>query len=152
MRQPSPCPLPRPPLILHCFLNMYISGIYMLARSFWIFIYFADDTNLLYANRSLRVVLERIVNDELNKIASWLLANKLTRNVKKSNNFIFHTYQKKLNYNVNITMFYSMTNKFISLESKEYIKYLGVLIDNRLTWKHHINCISSEISKTIGII
>ena len=76
----------------------------------------------------------------------------LTQNIKKSNYFIFPTYQKKLNYNVNITMFDSMTNKFISLESKEYIKYLGVLIDNRLSWKHHINFISSKLSKTIGVI
>ena len=65
---------------------------------------------------------------------------------------MFHTRQKKLNYNVKITMFDIMTNKFISLESKEYMKYLGVLIDSRLSWKHHINFISSKISKTIGII
>ena len=45
-----------------------------------------------------------------------------------------------------------MTNKFLALESKKYIKYLGVLIDNGLSWKYHINFIFSKISKTIGII
>ena len=32
------------------------------------------------------------------------------------------------------------------------MKYLGVLIDSNLTWKHHISYIASKISKSIGII
>ena len=32
------------------------------------------------------------------------------------------------------------------------MKYLGVLIDGNLSWTHHINYISSKISKGIGII
>ena len=32
------------------------------------------------------------------------------------------------------------------------MKYLGVLIDDNLSWKHHINYISTKISKGIGII
>ena len=32
------------------------------------------------------------------------------------------------------------------------MKYLGVLIDENLSWKHHINYIYTKISKGIGII
>ena len=32
------------------------------------------------------------------------------------------------------------------------MKYLGVLIDSKLTWKHHISHIASKISKSVGII
>ena len=39
-----------------------------------------------------------------------------------------------------------------SLERKNFFKYLGVLIDNNLSWKHHIDYIALKISKTIGII
>ena len=59
------------------------------------------------------------MNDELSKVASRLLANKLTLNIKKSNYVKFHTYQKTLNSNVNMIMFDSMTNNLISLESKD---------------------------------
>ena len=39
-----------------------------------------------------------------------------------------------------------------NLERKNFAKYLGVLIDNNLSWKHHIDYIALKISKTIGII
>jgi hypothetical protein len=38
------------------------------------------------------------------------------------------------------------------LESKTFIKYLGILLDSNLSWKAHIDYISLKISKTIGII
>ena len=40
----------------------------------------------------------------------------------------------------------------VSLECKTYVKYLGVLIDENLSWKHHINYTSTKIGKGIGII
>ena len=38
------------------------------------------------------------------------------------------------------------------LERKYFVKYLGVLIDNNLSWKFHVDYIALKISKTIGII
>jgi len=40
----------------------------------------------------------------------------------------------------------------MSLEKKDHVKYLGVLIDNNLSWKYHVDYITLKISKTIGII
>ena len=45
------------------------------------FYLFADDTNLLYADKNLRE-LEIKVNTELSKIYDWLVANKLSLNIK----------------------------------------------------------------------
>lgn len=42
--------------------------------------------------------------------------------------------------------------KSIPLECKNYVKYLGVLIDSNLSWRYHIDHISSKISKGVGII
>ena len=42
-----------------------------------------------------------------------------------------------------------MMKKF---ERKSFVKYHGVLIDNNLSWKFHVDYISLKISKTIGII
>ena len=41
----------------------------------------------------------------------------------------------------------------VSLESKVYIKYLGVLIDQNLSWKYHcdIDSIVTKISKNVGL-
>ena len=99
----TPCGVPQGSVLGPLLLLIYINDIDACSKLLDFYL-FADDTNLLYANKSLRV-LERIVNDELKKVASWLLANKLTLNIKKSNYVIFHTHQKKLDYNVKITMF-----------------------------------------------
>ena len=37
-------------------------------------------------------------------------------------------------------------------ERKDDVKYLGVIIDQHLSWKHHINYIALKISRNIGII
>ena len=39
-----------------------------------------------------------------------------------------------------------------ALENKDYVTFLGVLIDKHLTWKQHIDYNSSKISKIIGPI
>ena len=70
----------------------------------------------------------------------------------KTNFIIFHPYQKRLNYEIKLKLYDNRTNKFISLERKEYVKYLGVLLDRNLSWKHHISYIASRISRNIGII
>ena len=46
------------------------------------FYLFADDTNLLYADKNLKL-LETTVNAELCNIYDWLIANKLSLNIKK---------------------------------------------------------------------
>lgn len=128
---------------------IYIHDIYNSSDKFSFYL-FADNTNLLYADKNLKS-LETTVNVELMKIYNWLSANKLTLNIKKSNYVIFRPYQKELDYQVNLNIFYHNTNPFISLECKDNVKYIGV-IDSNLTWKNHIDYIASKISKTIGII
>ena len=85
-------------------------------------------------------------------VCEWLNKNKLTLNLKKSNYVIFHSHQKKLDYQVELKMFDNHSNNLINIECKEFIKYLGVIVDGNLTWKYHIDNIASKISKKIGII
>ena len=59
-------------------------------------------------------------------------ANNITLIAKKSNNVIFRPYKKKVHND-------NETNKSVnSLERKDCIKYLGVLIDENLSWRKHI--------------
>ena len=60
---------------------------------------FADDTSIFYSHKDLRNV-EMTLNNELAKVSEWLIANKLTLNVSKSNFVIFHPPQKKISKNV----------------------------------------------------
>ena len=69
--------------------------------------------------------------------------------MKKTDFVIFHPYQKRLNLEATLKIYDNHTHKQFSLERKDYIKYLGVIIDNHLTWKYHV---ASKISRNIGII
>ena len=69
-----------------------------------------------------------------------------------SNFVIFRPRQKKLNYYyINLKVTSNSTKVYPYLECKGYVKYLVVLIDNRLCWKYHcgVNYIISTINKVI---
>ena len=106
---------------------------------------FADDTNIYYEPSSLDK-LERTVNRELNKLFLWLNVNRLSLNIDKTNFIVSHPYNKPRKKCITI----KIINK--AIKEKEYIKYLGVLIDSTLSWKHHVSNISKKISRSIGIM
>ena len=109
------------------------------------FYLYADDTNIYYESSSLDK-LERTVNGELNKLYLWLNVNQLSLNIDKTNFIVFHSYNKPIKKSITI----KINNKAIIV--KEYIKYLGVLIDSTLSSKHHVSNISKKVSRSIGIM
>ena len=128
----------------------YINDIHTSSNTFN-FYFFADDTNILYVNKNLRS-LEATVNSALKKLYLWLVSNKLTLNTKKTNFVIFHPYQKSVYYLPQLKIFDTDTNQYVSLEMKNYVKYLGILIDKNLLWKIHIDNVATKLSKTVGLI
>ena len=55
---------------------------------------FADDTTILATNKSFPVLFD-IVNKELTNVDNWLIANKLSLNVTKTNYINFQTLGSK---------------------------------------------------------
>ena len=99
--------------------------------------FFAVDTNIYYESADL-VELEKTVNTELLNLSLWLKVNRLALNIDKTNFLIFHSSRRTVNRNVTL----KLDKKAIS--EKTHIKYLGVLIDSQLNWKHHIVNISKK--------
>ena len=66
--------------------------------------------------------------------------------IDKTNFIIFHPYNKPVKQHVTIKI-----NKKV-INEKEAIKYLGVLVDSSLSWKHQISNLNKEISRSIGIM
>ena len=87
--------------------------------------------------------MEKTINDELKKVNGWLISNKLSLNVGKSCFLKFSLLPKN---DINIKIASS------TLEQKRVTKYLGVLIDDKLSWKDHIQSINIKLRKGIGIL
>ena len=97
---------------------------------------FADDTNIYFEPENLDK-LQRIVNNELKKVKQWLDVNKLSLNIDKTNFIIFKSPQHSSLGTVNI----KIGNQ--PVKNSRYVKFLGVLLDENLSWKYHL----SELSK-----
>ena len=39
-----------------------------------------------------------------------------------------------------------------AINEKEYVKYLGILVDSSLSWKYQISSLTKKISRSIGVM
>ena len=102
-------------------------------------ILFADDTSIFYSTRNI-VDITCTVNNELEKLDIWFRVNKLSLNVNKTN-FIMFTNKKQLRPTVNIVL----NGK--NIEQVSHTKFLGVIIDDNLTWREQIKTVETKVSK-----
>lgn len=106
--------------------------------------HFADDTNLLYSDKSPKR-LKKIMESEFKLLYEWLCANRLSSNVAKTQFIIFRPPRKTLNNRIVLKL-----NNTIIHESSE-IKYLGLILNNRLSWKFHLE-LSKKLSRSVGML
>ena len=108
-------------------------------------ILFADDTNLFCSGKDLQE-LESIVNTQLTGVQEWLTLNQLTLNIKKSKFIIFKSHKKQLKRQLHLQLSGN------DLQRVEESKFLGIIIDQHLTWKNHIEYVVKKIIRTTGLL
>ena len=128
---------------------------------------FADDTQGLKAGKNLPELID-LVNIELKKWAQWFRTNKMAVNVNKTKFIIFHTRGKKVDldgkkiifdnndpsspFNTNLECeLERIHNNHTDPSSRSY-KLLGILLDEHLTFNHHIDYLKSKLSKALYCI
>ena len=116
------------------------------------FLLFADDTSLKSyldtknANFSLSQT-SSIINQELQKVHDWLAVNKLSLNVKKTKFMVFHTSQKDIKDYIP-----KLKIGGGDIERVENFNFLGLKLNEKMSWKPHVDMISNKISKYIGVL
>ena len=136
------CGVPQGSILGPTLFLLYINDIKNVSKLLK-FIIFADDTNIFYSNENIEI-LEATINTELEKLAYWFKANKLSLNVGKTSFILFS--KRRIQRDVNI----SIDDKAINKVNE--IKFLGVIIDKNLNWTAHIESVYKKIYKSIGIM
>ena len=106
-------------------------------------IHFADDSTLHISMNKNENIAPRI-NADLAVINTWLISNKLHLNIDKTKYMIFSMRDKPLDLSLVIG------NSHI--ERTNVKKFLGMYIDERLTFGDHTNKICLKMSRSVGVM
>ena len=112
-------------------------------------IVYADDTTVIVNGRNLKEAKDK-ANDVLTQFYEYFTVNKLSINESKTN-YMIYDFRNKTNKNKddNETQLYM---NGVKLNEVKKIRFLGVIINNQLTWTDHKMHIKSKICKALGII
>ena len=113
---------------------------------------FADDSTFINSMRTTinsdtsNTELELFLNKELKNIYDWLSINKLSLNIGKTKYMIFHPANSTVQF---------IPQLFINNKKIERVKnfnFLGLTINENVSWKPHSEKIANKISKYSGVL
>ena len=94
---------------------------------------YADDTSICHSSKDI-LQLNTALNEELRRLGRWLQGNKLSLNVAKTRSMLITTKQKRT-YLMDSNQALQPFHREEHIEVIYNSKYLGVQIDENLTWK-----------------
>lgn len=106
---------------------------------------YADDTNLFIEHEDLNKLAPKI-NSDLSKLTDWCKENKLTINIDKTNYILIKNHQNKFKFTESLSI-----NNCTILQTNS-LKFLGIIIDENMSFKSHIDNIISSILPYVGLL
>ena len=128
------------PLLFLIYINDLPASISKIAKS----IIFADDTSIVVTNDN-KVDFRQNLRRVMIEISNWFQCNRLTLNYGKTHFLQFLTKKQNEMQHQIVTSNSVMTN----INST---KFLGLIIDNTLSWKNHITEITPKLNKACYVI
>ena len=136
--------IPQGSILGPLFFSVFINDLVNSSNKFQ-FLMYADDTTIYFSLDKFPGENKEIaVNSELEKVNNWLKLNKLSINVNKTK-CMFFTKRRHLT-----PLQFSMNNR--SIDVVQHFNYLGIMLDENMSWKTHIAMVRNKLSRINGIL
>ena len=108
---------------------------------------FPDKTNLFCKSKTASTHFLK-ANMQLEKISEQFQANKLYLNKDKTRFTFFHKFHDRDNLLLQLPVIKINNHK---IKRPSSITFLGVIADEQLNWKDHLDIIENKLSKSLGL-
>lgn len=98
---------------------------------------YADDTTFVNTSSNL-LHLSNLVNNSIEEASSWFRANGYLLNKNKTENIVFSLRP--------------YDHESLVIETAVSTKFLGVCVDQQLTWNTHIDCVTTRLSRVVFLL
>lgn len=123
--------------------TLYINDMHRCSRRLK-FIHFADDTTIYMTGSNLKELTKQMC-EELNAIDDWLKTNRLSLNISKTS-YMIHTHN---HFDLNDCV---LTIRGTPIKYVRFTKFLGLIIDDRLSFNDHMYGLSKQLSRVKGVL
>ena len=107
---------------------------------------YADDSCLTVTHKDVKYI-EETLNNNLSSLCDWLVDNKLSIHLGKTESILFGT-RNSLNKTNLVNIKYESQN----IEQKQKVKYLGIILDDNLTGKSMVDSILTKINAKLRFL
>jgi ribonuclease HI len=135
--------IPQGSVLSPILFNVYCSDLERKINKSCKIVQFADDLAIYTSHKNINMA-ERQLTDSLEILNKWLKTNHLELSPTKSNIMVFS--RKHINPTVSVVL------EGTSIAQTNEIKFLGALIDRKLSWHSHINFTISKCEKSINML
>ena len=105
------------------------------------FVHFAEDAAVFASDSDINNV-HATVNRELVGVNNWIMANRLSLNVSKTSYMIISNQKNAIDIRIRDSI----------LTKVSTVKFLGVTLDENLTFNDHVKNATTKISKFVGVL
>ena len=105
---------------------------------------YADDTTVYFSDPDGKVV-QNVLSEDLGRLSTWIIQNGLNLNLHKTQ-FLCLARKNKVSQTKDIAVSMGGT----TLQRQNEVKFLGVIVDERLSWRSHIEKIKRSCLRAMS--